>query len=145
MPSFDFDIDLKSNFPEVWFGDTPGKKVCLRLPDPEMVKKLRKEMLTPKKKPVLNTTTRKMELADDDTDCDYDGFFVKLTSLAIVTWDINDVSGAVIECNEENKARLLDDLRFVDFVKACLEELNQQARALKDEESKNFGSSPGGS
>jgi len=136
MP-FDFEIDLDSGFPETWFGDTPGKRVCLRLPEPEKAKELKKKFLTPKKTAVLNPFTRRMELADDDSNCDYDGFFIALTCLAIVDWDIADVQGKAITCTEENKKTLLKDVRFLEFVKECLEELNKQAKLTREEESKN--------
>lgn len=136
MP-FDFEIDLDSGFPETWFGDAPGKRVCLRLPEPEKAKELKKRFLTPKKTAVLNPFTRRMELADDDSNCDYDGFFVALTCLAIVDWDIADVHGKAVSCTEENKKALLKDVRFLEFVKECLEELNKQAKLTREEESKN--------
>lgn len=135
MP-FDFDLDLDNMYPEVWYGDTPGKRVCLRLCPPEKVEAFRKECLKPKKRAVLNPMTRKMELADD-SEFDADRFVELLNGYCVVDWDLKDVKGGAIECTEENKKRLMNVPRFTGFIKECLEDLTRQTETQEDAESKN--------
>lgn len=138
----DFDIDFDNLCPETWFGEEPGKKVCLRLCPTEKVEEFNKQCLTAKKRAVLNTATRKMELADD-SDFDNDRFFDLMNSYCIVDWDLTDVNGTAIACTDENKKLLMNMPRFARFVKECLIELNRAAGLLKEEESKNSESSQG--
>jgi hypothetical protein len=138
----DFDIDLDNLYPETWLGDTPGKRVCLRLCPPEIVEGFQKECTTPKKKAVLNTRTRKMDIADD-SDFDSDRFSELLNYYTIADWDLKDVRGQVITCDDENKKRMLHIPKFAKFIAECLKVLNEQAGIAREEEVKNFESSQG--
>jgi hypothetical protein len=140
MP-LDFDINLDSNiYPETWFGDAPGKRVCLRLCSPDQVEEFRKECFKQKKQAVLNPVTRHMELADD-SDFDSDKFVELLVSHNFVDWDLVDAKGEAIAFTPENRKTLMKMPRFQKFIEECLQELNKQAGITQDKESKNSESS----
>lgn len=132
----DFEIDLNNLYPETWFGDTPGKRVCLRLCPAETIDEFRKECRKERKQAVLNTESRKMELVDD-SDFDADKFFNLLNGYSVVDWDLTDSKGTAIPCTDDNKRLLMQIPRFVQFVKECLAELNKAIGAKNEDEIKN--------
>mgnify|MGYP001174123507 CR=1 FL=1 len=135
MP-FDFDIDLDNMYPETWFGDTPGKKVCLRLCPPDKMEEFRKQCLKQKRQAVLNPETRKMELVDN-SDFDSDRFTELVTQYQFVNWDLIDVKGREVDFNPENVKRMMQVPVFVEYVTGCLKELAVLAGFIKKAESKN--------
>lgn len=135
MP-FDFDIDLDNMYPETWFGDTPGKKVCLRLCPPDKMEEFRKQCLKQKRQAVLNPETRKMELVDN-SDFDSDRFTELVTQYQLVNWDLIDVKGRKVDFNPENVKRMMQVPVFVEYVTDCLKELAVLAGFIKKAESKN--------
>ncbi|OPY78292.1 MAG: hypothetical protein A4E65_02315 [Syntrophorhabdus sp. PtaU1.Bin153] len=143
MSGFDFTIDMDNLNPAVWFGDTPGKRVCLRLCSPEKVEEFREECTTTKKTAVLNTQTKRMEIVED---CPFDKkkFSQLLHCYSIADWDLDDVNGNPIPCTDENKLKLMEVPKFVQFINECIEELAEQAGIRKKDEIKNFESSLGG-
>lgn len=130
--NLDLNVDLGNLYPETWFGDAPGKKVCLRLCPPEQIETFRKECTKVRKQAVINTETRRMELADD-SEFDDDRFRTLLHDYCIVDWDLKDVHGKPILCTDDNKHLLMQIPRFVQFITKCFEELNK-AMGLRDEE-----------
>lgn len=132
----DFEIDLDNMYPDTWFGDMPGKRVCLRMCPPEKVEEFRKQCLTSKKEAVLNPKTRKMEFVDN-SDFDTDKFVDLLNDYCIVEWDLADVKGKTIACTAENKKRLMDMPKFAKFVTECLKELGVAAGIEREDEQKN--------
>jgi len=139
----DFEIDLDNLFPKVWFGDTPGKRVCLQLCPPEKVEEFRKATTVSKSQAVKNTDTRRMEIVDHEK-IDYIKFGDLLNDYCIVEWDLKDVRGLTVACTPENKKKLMGAPAFAEFIKASIEELNKQAGVAKEEEIKNFESSQEG-
>jgi hypothetical protein len=135
MP-FDFDIDLDNLYCETWFGDAPGKKVCLRLCPPDKVEEFRKQCVTPKRQAVLNPETRRMELADV-SDFDADKFNELLSEYQFVGWDLKDVKGKEIAFTSENRKRLMQMPRFIAFITECVKELAHTAGLMREEELKN--------
>lgn len=133
---FDFDIDLDNLNPSVWFGDTPGKKVCLRLCTPDKTEEFRTQCLTPKKRALVNPETGRMELVDDD-DFDRSRFVDLVNGFCIADWDLKDVNGKAIACTDENKKIMMNVPRFAAYIKECLDELSKMMGLRKEEESKN--------
>lgn len=140
---FDFSIDMDNLYPSVWFGDAPGKRVCLRLCSPEEIENMREECTATKKEAVVNPLSRKMEFADSSS-FDEGKFKQLLEQHSIVDWDLTDVKGQAIPCTDENKNKLMGFLPFAKFINECLKELAEQIGTQKEEELKNFESSQGG-
>lgn len=141
MP-FDFEIDLDNMYAETWFGDAPGKRVCLRLIAPEKIDEFRKQCLTPKKEAVLNPKTRKMEFVDS-SNFDSDKFTDLLTGHYFVDWDLVDVNGKAIAFTPENTKRLMNMPKFATFISECIKEMNKAIGITQEEESKNSEGSQG--
>jgi hypothetical protein len=138
-----FDIDMENLFPKVWFGDTPGKRVCLQLCPPEKVDEFRQSCLTTKSQAVKNSDTRRMEIVEQEK-VDITRFGELLNDYCIVEWDLKDVKGKSISCTSENKKKLMGVPVFASFIRECLDELGKLAGVAKEEEVKNFVSSQEG-
>lgn len=141
---FDFEINLDNEmYPAVWFGDTPGKRVCLRLAPPEKVEEFRKECIIKKpKQAALNPATRHMELVDDN-DFDAEKFSDLALDFGIPEWDITDVNGKPIKCTLENKKLLMQMPKFQKFIQAGYTELATRIGVQEETEQKNSGTSHG--
>lgn len=139
---FEFQIDMDNLNPEVWFGDEPGKRVCLRLCPPDKVEEFRKECTTVTRQLAQNKTSRNMEIVKD-ADLD-DAKFVRLVNgYSIVDWDLKDVKGQPVAYTEENKAKLMNVIPFMQFISEGLKELAKQAGITQEDELKNFATSQG--
>jgi hypothetical protein len=141
---FDFEIDVDNLYPEVWFGDKPGKRVCLRLCSPEKIEEFRKECTKVTKTLADNKRMGAMQIVKD-TEFDDNKFARLLNEHCIVDWDLTDVKGDVIPCNANMKVKMMGVIPFSKFVNEGIKELTKQAGIEAEEEVKNFEPSQDGS
>jgi hypothetical protein len=140
---FNFEIDMDNLNPEVWFGDEPGKRVCLRLCPLDKLNAFKKECTTVEKRAVEHKKSRTMQIVSDVTE-DETKFSNLVNCYSIVDWDLIDKKGKPIPCTDENKIKLLGVIPFIQFIGECLKELSTQAGIEQEEEIKNFETSLGG-
>jgi len=62
----------------------------------------------------------------------------------IVDWKNVQIDGQDVECNDENKAKLIKVNDFISFVATCLEELTETNDALEEARVKNSETSSSG-
>ena len=112
-----------------WLEFDTTEEVCFKKIDPDQLQEIEEKNRGKKKvTPVLNKLTRQMELVTtfEQSAKDKINDSKDFWNCAIVDWKISDLEGKAIECNKENKYKLVKGSgKFLRFANRCMEQLGE--------------------
>ncbi len=134
-------INFKTENKGTWFyfneNNHDAGGVCLRELSSDEVDGIERITVRTKKK-------FKRGVAYDDVSTDKK-LAAKLTwRYAIVDWKGVSIDGAIAECNDDNKDKVMKIADFVKFAVDCLEKLSEENKSLEEARVKNLKPSPDG-
>lgn len=127
--------------PGIWFFFNPDDEseggVCLRELSIDENDKITRITVRTKKKFRRGT-------AYDDVQIDEKLARKMQFDYCILDWKNVQLGGQDLECNSENKVKVMEATDFVKFVADCISELTETNRSLEEARAKNLGSSSDG-